>query len=127
MKAQRKLWPGLYHLVSAGFIPDCRFVGVSLDDMFYSTDLYSVKQNNASYGERCPDLFANGVMRCCLLAALSGFCCLMLMASAYAGKSEKPAKGLAASEQQTAAGQPAGARSCDGRLYEQCRPDHDHF
>ncbi len=31
--AQRKLWPGLFHLVSAGFIPACRFVGVSLDAM----------------------------------------------------------------------------------------------
>jgi glucose-6-phosphate 1-dehydrogenase len=31
--ARRKLLPGLYHLDSAGFIPDCRIVGVSLDDM----------------------------------------------------------------------------------------------
>ena len=31
--ARRKLLPGLYHLVSAGFIPGCRIVGVSLDDM----------------------------------------------------------------------------------------------
>ena len=39
---------------------------------------------------------------------------LMLMGSAYAGKSKKPAKALAASEQQTAAGQPALGvwRSC---------------
>ncbi len=29
--AQRKLWPGLFHLVSAGFLPACRIVGVSLD------------------------------------------------------------------------------------------------
>jgi glucose-6-phosphate 1-dehydrogenase len=29
--ARRKLLPGLYHLVSAGFIPGCRIVGVSLD------------------------------------------------------------------------------------------------
>ena len=29
--AQRKLWPGLYHLVTSGFIPVCRIVGVSLD------------------------------------------------------------------------------------------------
>lgn len=29
--ARRKLLPGLFHLVSAGFIPDCRIVGVSLD------------------------------------------------------------------------------------------------
>jgi glucose-6-phosphate 1-dehydrogenase len=31
--AQRKLWPGLYHLVSAGFIPACRIIGISLDDI----------------------------------------------------------------------------------------------
>jgi len=31
--ARRKLLPGLYHLASAGFIPDCRIVGVSLDDI----------------------------------------------------------------------------------------------
>jgi len=29
--SQRKLLPGLFHLVSAGFIPGCRIVGVSLD------------------------------------------------------------------------------------------------
>jgi len=29
--ARRKLLPGLYHLTSAGFIPQCRVVGVSLD------------------------------------------------------------------------------------------------
>jgi glucose-6-phosphate 1-dehydrogenase len=31
--AQRKLLPGLFHLASAGFIPQCRVVAVSLDDM----------------------------------------------------------------------------------------------
>src|SRR5690349_18138103 len=30
--AQRKLLPGLFHLVSAGFIPGCRISGVSLDE-----------------------------------------------------------------------------------------------
>jgi glucose-6-phosphate 1-dehydrogenase len=29
--SQRKLLPGLFHLTSAGFIPGCRIVGVSLD------------------------------------------------------------------------------------------------
>jgi glucose-6-phosphate 1-dehydrogenase len=29
--AKRKLLPGLYHLASAGFIPQCRIIGVSLD------------------------------------------------------------------------------------------------
>ena len=31
--AQRKLLPGLFHLVGGGFIPGCRVVGVSLDDL----------------------------------------------------------------------------------------------
>lgn len=31
--ARRKLLPGLFHLSSSGFIPGCRIVGVSLDDM----------------------------------------------------------------------------------------------
>jgi glucose-6-phosphate 1-dehydrogenase len=31
--ARRKLLPGLFHLVSAGFIPDCRIIGLSLDDI----------------------------------------------------------------------------------------------
>ncbi len=31
--SRRKLLPGLYHLVSAGFIPGCRIIGVSLDDI----------------------------------------------------------------------------------------------
>lgn len=30
--ARRKLLPGLFHLVSAGYIPGCRVIGVSLDD-----------------------------------------------------------------------------------------------
>jgi glucose-6-phosphate 1-dehydrogenase len=31
--SRRKLLPGLFHLVSAGFIPDCRIIGVSLDTL----------------------------------------------------------------------------------------------
>ena len=31
--ARRKLLPGLFHLASVGFIPGCRIVGVSLDDI----------------------------------------------------------------------------------------------
>jgi len=31
--ARRKLLPGLFHLSTAGFIPGCRIVGVSLDDL----------------------------------------------------------------------------------------------
>ena len=31
--ARRKLLPGLFHLISEGFIPDCRIIGMSLDEM----------------------------------------------------------------------------------------------
>ena len=31
--ARRKLLPGLYHLASTGFIPGCRIIGISLDDL----------------------------------------------------------------------------------------------
>jgi glucose-6-phosphate 1-dehydrogenase len=31
--SKRKLLPGLFHLASAGFIPGCRIIGVSLDDI----------------------------------------------------------------------------------------------
>ena len=31
--SQRKLLPGLFHLSTSGFIPGCRIIGVSLDDM----------------------------------------------------------------------------------------------
>ena len=31
--SRRKLLPGLFHLASAGFIPACRIVGVSLDNI----------------------------------------------------------------------------------------------
>jgi glucose-6-phosphate 1-dehydrogenase len=31
--ARRKLLPGLFHLTSAGFIPGCRIIGVSLDEI----------------------------------------------------------------------------------------------
>jgi len=31
--ARRKLIPGLFHLASSGFVPGCRIIGVSLDDL----------------------------------------------------------------------------------------------
>jgi glucose-6-phosphate 1-dehydrogenase len=31
--AARKLLPGLFHLSTAGFIPGCRIIGVSLDEL----------------------------------------------------------------------------------------------
>src|SRR5947209_7400267 len=44
-----------------------------------------------------------------LRLTLAAFCCLMLMGSAYGSKSKKPAKALAASEQQSTASNPAAA------------------
>src|SRR5476649_1474007 len=38
--ARRKLLPGMFHLASAGFIPGCRIIGVSLDEM--DTDSFRV-------------------------------------------------------------------------------------
>ena len=35
--ARRKLLPGLFHLSSAGFIPGCRIIGVSLDEIWTRT------------------------------------------------------------------------------------------
>src|SRR5215208_3298775 len=31
--SRRKLLPGLFHLLSSGFIPACRIIGVSLDEL----------------------------------------------------------------------------------------------
>ena len=31
--SRRRLLPGLFHLCSSGFIPGCRIIGVSLDDL----------------------------------------------------------------------------------------------
>src|SRR5580700_7584388 len=31
--ARRKLLPGMFHLTSSGFIPGCRIIGVSLDNL----------------------------------------------------------------------------------------------
>ena len=31
--SRRKLLPGLFHLISSGFIPGCRIIGVSLDNL----------------------------------------------------------------------------------------------
>lgn len=43
--AKRKLLPGLFHLSSAGFIPGCRVIGVSLDDL--SVDEFRVLAREA--------------------------------------------------------------------------------
>ena len=52
--AHRKLLPGLFHLVSAGFIPKCRIIGVSLEDFdteaFRAVALHAIEK----FGERKP-------------------------------------------------------------------------
>ena len=50
--AQRKLWPGLYHLVSAGFIPSCRIVGVSLDNIDVEGFRHLVREAIDKFGPR---------------------------------------------------------------------------
>ncbi len=56
--AQRKLLPGLYHLATAGFIPGCRIIGVSLDDFGadgfrtlakQALDQYSTRKTDAAH------------------------------------------------------------------------------
>ena len=43
--ARRKLLPGLFHLSSAGFIPGCRIIGVSLDEI--DVDAYRANARGA--------------------------------------------------------------------------------
>src|ERR1700761_6240954 len=61
--SKRKLLPGLFHLVSSGFIPDCRLVGVSLDnfdaDGFRAEMHEAVKQfSTRKVNEAAWDVFA---------------------------------------------------------------------
>ena len=50
--ARRKLIPGLFHLCSTGFIPGCRIIGVSLDEM--DVDAFRVAARSAldEFGSR---------------------------------------------------------------------------
>ena len=52
--AQRKLWPGLYHLVNAGFIPAIRIVGVSLEPLDTESFRTLVKSALEKYSPRKP-------------------------------------------------------------------------
>ena len=49
--AKRKLLPGLFHLVAAGFIPGCRIIGVSLDNL----DTRSIPQGGPRSAHRVFD------------------------------------------------------------------------
>ena len=54
--AKRKLLPGLFHLSSAGFIPGCRIIGVSLDDL--DTDGFRLAARSALgefFSRKIPD------------------------------------------------------------------------
>jgi glucose-6-phosphate 1-dehydrogenase len=48
--ARRKLLPGLFHLSRHGFIPECRIIGVSLDDM--DADAFRIVDARSSRGVR---------------------------------------------------------------------------
>ena len=54
--AQRKLWPGLFHLVTSRFIPACRIIGVSLDEIdveaFRATRAGRARQVQSAQSER---------------------------------------------------------------------------
>jgi glucose-6-phosphate 1-dehydrogenase len=52
--SQRKLWPGLFHLVTAGFIPAMRIVGVSLDQIDTAGFCELVKTALEKYSPRKP-------------------------------------------------------------------------
>ncbi len=52
--ARRKLLPGLYHLATAGFIPGCRIVGVSLDELDADGFRASARAALDEFGSRKP-------------------------------------------------------------------------
>ncbi len=52
--ARRKLLPGLYHLATSGFIPACRIVGVSLDEMDADSFRQAARSALDEFGKRKP-------------------------------------------------------------------------
>ncbi|MEJ8859009.1 glucose-6-phosphate dehydrogenase [Variovorax robiniae] len=50
--ARRKLLPGLFHLCSTGFIPGCRIIGVSLDEMDVEAFRKSARSALDEFGSR---------------------------------------------------------------------------
>ena len=50
--SRRKLLPGLFHLWSAGFIPACRIIGVSLDDIDVEAFRKIAREAIAQFGAR---------------------------------------------------------------------------
>lgn len=53
--SRRKLLPGLYHLVTSGFIPDCRIIGVSLDELDRDSFREFVRSALAEFNSRPVD------------------------------------------------------------------------
>ncbi len=53
--AARKLLPGLFHLTTSGFIPDCRIIGVSLDDIDIGRFREQVRATLAEFSPRRVD------------------------------------------------------------------------
>jgi len=53
--ARRKLLPGLYHLATSGFIPDCRVIGVSLDDIDADGFRRLARQSLGDFSSRSTD------------------------------------------------------------------------
>jgi glucose-6-phosphate 1-dehydrogenase len=52
--AHRKLLPGLFHLVAAGFIPKCRIIGVSLENIDVGAFRALAREAIEKFGERKP-------------------------------------------------------------------------
>ncbi|MDO9093677.1 MAG: glucose-6-phosphate dehydrogenase [Rubrivivax sp.] len=52
--ARRKLLPGLYHLATSGFIPACRIVGVSLDELDADGFRQAARSALDEFGKRKP-------------------------------------------------------------------------
>ena len=46
--AKRKLLPGLFHLGTLGFVPGCRIVGMSLDDLDVAASARSPARRSTS-------------------------------------------------------------------------------
>ena len=53
--ARRKLLPGIYHLAANGFIPQCRVIGISLDNMDRDAFIGFVREALREFGTRKVD------------------------------------------------------------------------
>src|SRR5216683_1406614 len=64
--SRRKLLPGLFHLCSTGFIPGCRIIGVSLDEIdadgFRKIAREAVEQSSRKVTDASWAAFAEGLL-----------------------------------------------------------------